>query len=59
MGVSIERGEGDLRVLRITGLLGQSEWSAAQTNEAKAWGPTIHIKVLVIAKGFQGLGAKR
>ena len=52
MGVTIEREEGNLRVLRITGLLRKSEWDAVLAAEAKQWGPATRGKVHVIAEDF-------
>jgi SpoIIAA-like len=54
MGLTIEREEGNLRVLRITGLLRKSEWDAVLATEARQWGPTTRVKVLVIAEDFKG-----
>jgi len=53
MGATIERGEGNLRVLRITGLLRKSELDAALATEARQWGPTTRVKVLVIVENFK------
>ncbi len=54
MSVTIEREEGNLRVLRITGLLRKSEFDAVLTAEADQWGPTTRVKVLVILEDFEG-----
>jgi hypothetical protein len=54
MGITIEREEGNLRVLRITGLLRKSEFDAALAIEAKQWGPATRVKVLVIVENFKG-----
>jgi len=54
MGAMTEREEGNLRVLRITGLLRKSELDAALSTEADEWGPETRVKVLVIVEGFQG-----
>jgi hypothetical protein len=54
MGATIEREEGNLRVLRITGLLRKSEFDAALATEAKQWGPATRVKVLVIVENFKG-----
>ncbi len=54
MGVTIEGEKGDLRVLRITGLLRKSEVDAALATEAKKGGLTARVKVLVIVENFQG-----
>ena len=53
MGATIEREEGNLRVLRITGLLRKSELDAALATEARQWGPTTRVKVLVIVENFK------
>jgi hypothetical protein len=54
MGVTIGREEGDLRVLRITGLLRKSEWDSALATEAEHWRPETRVKVLVIVENFKG-----
>lgn len=54
MGATIEREEGNLRVLRITGLLRKSEWDSALATEAEHWRPETRLKVLVIVKDFKG-----
>jgi hypothetical protein len=51
MGASIIEQDGNLRVLRVTGLVKKSELDAVQTaivNQPE------HIRLLVIAEGFQG-----
>ena len=54
MGVMIEREEGNLRVLRIIGVLRKSEFDAALATEANQWRPTTRVKVLVIVENFKG-----
>ena len=54
MAVTIEGEEGNLRVLRIRGLLRKSEWDAVLPTEARQWGPTSRVKVLVILEDFKG-----
>jgi hypothetical protein len=54
MGATIEREEGNLRILRITGLLRKSEWDSALAAEAEHWGPETRVKVLVIVEDFKG-----
>ena len=54
MAVTIEGEEGNLRVLRIRGLLRKSEWDAVLPTEARQWGPTTRVKVLVILEDFKG-----
>jgi hypothetical protein len=53
MGVTIQE-EGNLRVLRISGLLKKSEMDAAFAAEARKWGPSTRIKVLVMVEDFKG-----
>jgi hypothetical protein len=54
MGVTIKQEEGNLTVLRITGLLRKSGWDSALATEAEQWGPETRVKVLVIAENFRG-----
>jgi len=54
MGVTIQQEEGNLRVLRITGLLRKSEMDAALEAEAKKWKPETKVKVLVMVEDFKG-----
>jgi hypothetical protein len=54
MGVTIQQEEGNLRVLRITGLLKKSEMDAALEAEAKKWKPGTKVKVLVMLEDFKG-----
>jgi hypothetical protein len=54
MGATIQQEEGNLRVLRITGLLKKSEFDAALEAEARKWKPTTKVKVLVILEDFKG-----
>ena len=54
MSVTIEQGEGDLRVMRITGLLKKSELDAVLATEERQWRPTTRVKVLVIVEDFKG-----
>jgi hypothetical protein len=54
MGVTIQQEEGNLRVLRITGLLRKSEMDAALETEAKKWKPETKVKVLVMVEDFKG-----
>jgi len=54
MGATIQQEKGNLRVLRITGLLRKSELDAALTIEANQWGPATRVKVLVIVEDFKG-----
>jgi len=54
MGVTIQQEEGNLRVVRITGLLRKSEMDAALAAEARKWGPATRLKVLVMVEAFEG-----
>ena len=54
MGATIQQEKGNLRVLRITGLLKKSELDAVQAAEAKQWTPATRVKLLVIVESFQG-----
>ena len=54
MGAIIQQEEGNLRVLRITGLLKKSELDAVQAAEAKQWTSATRVKLLVIVENFQG-----
>jgi hypothetical protein len=54
MGITIQQEEGNLRVLRISGLLRKSEMDAALAGEARKWGPETLIKVLVVVEKFEG-----
>jgi hypothetical protein len=51
MGVTIEREEDNLRILRMTGLLRKSELDAASAAEASQWELTTRVKVLVTGSG--------
>ncbi len=54
MSVGIESEEGNLRVLRITGLLRKAELDAVQKAEAARWEPTTRVMLLVIIEKFEG-----
>jgi hypothetical protein len=54
MGIAIGQEEGNLRVLRITGLLRKSELDAVLAAETNQWRPTTHVKVLVMVEDFKG-----
>jgi hypothetical protein len=54
MGVTIQQEEGNLRVLRINGLLRKSEMDAALSAEARKWASTTRLKVLVLLEEFEG-----
>jgi hypothetical protein len=54
MGATIQQGEGNVRILSLTGLLRKSEWDRVLATEAKEWGPATRIKVLVVIKDFKG-----
>jgi hypothetical protein len=54
MGVTLQHEEGNVRALRVAGVLKKAEFDAVLTAEAKQWAPQTHVKVLVLAEGFQG-----
>ena len=54
MAVTIQQEEGNLTVVRITGLLRKSEMDAALAAEARKWGPATRVKVLVMVEDFEG-----
>jgi hypothetical protein len=54
MGVTIRREEGDFMVLQIGGLLRKAEMDAALGAEARKWGPSTGIRVLVTVEDFEG-----
>jgi hypothetical protein len=54
MGAKIQPEEGNLTVLRITGLLRKAELDAVQKAEAGRWDPATRIKLLVIVEKFEG-----
>jgi len=54
MGAAIIEQDGNLRVLRITGLLKKSELDNVQAAMVHDLGPETPITLLVIAEGFQG-----
>jgi hypothetical protein len=54
MGVAVEKEEGNVRTLRIAGMLKKSEFDAVITAEAREWKPETRVRLLVLAEGFQG-----
>ncbi len=54
MGATIQQEEGNLRVLKITGLLRKSELDAALATAAGELGLKARVKVLVIVENFKG-----
>ena len=54
MSVTIQQGEGNVRTLRIEGLLKKPEFDAAILAEVERWDPKLNVRVLVLAQGFQG-----
>jgi hypothetical protein len=54
MGVTIERTEGNIEVLRVEGALRKPEFDSVIKAEVKRWGPEEHVKLLVLAAGFGG-----
>ena len=59
MGVTIQQEKGNIRVMRITGLLRKSEFDEVLASETGQWGPATRIKLLVVVEEFKGweLGA--
>jgi len=53
MGATVEK-EGDLHVVRITGLLRKAELDGVRARATADWGPDTRGKVMVIAAGFLG-----
>lgn len=53
MGATVTK-DGELRIVRLTGMLRKAELDAIQQNEAKALPPDAHVNVLVLAEGFEG-----
>jgi len=54
MAVTIEAGGGNLKILRLKGLLRKSELDSALAAEARQWKPTTRVKVLLILEDFKG-----
>jgi hypothetical protein len=54
MGAAIIEEDGDLKVLKITGLLKKKELDAVQERAVSNDPPKSDVKLLVIAEGFQG-----
>jgi hypothetical protein len=54
MGATIQQEPGNVRVLRIMGLLTKAELDAALATEVGQWGPATRVKVLVIVEDFKG-----
>ena len=54
MGITLQQEEGNVRVLRVAGMLKKSEFDSVILAEAQHWGPEARVKVLVLAEGFQG-----
>jgi hypothetical protein len=54
MAVTIEAGGGNLRILRLKGLLRKAELDAVLATETRQWRPTTHVKVLLILEDFKG-----
>ncbi len=54
MAVTIEPAGGNLRILRLKGMLKKSELDSVLAAETRQWGPTIHVKVLLILEDFKG-----
>ncbi len=54
MSITIQQEKGDVRIVRIAGLLKKSEWDAALAAEARQWEPATRVKMLVIVENFKG-----
>ena len=54
MGATIQKEDGNVRVLRITGILKKSELDSVLEREEREWGPATRIKVLAILEDFEG-----
>ncbi len=54
MPITIEPGGGNLKILRLKGLLKKSELDAVLGTETRQWGATTHMKVLLILEDFKG-----
>jgi len=54
MGVIFDAEEGNIKVLRIAGMLEKPEFDSVTRAEAKQWGPQTRVRLLVLADGFEG-----
>jgi hypothetical protein len=54
MSVSIEKSEGDVRILTVTGLLAKKEFDELRAEAGKRLGFFDRVKLLVIADKFDG-----
>jgi hypothetical protein len=54
MGATIQQEEGELRMLRITGVLRKAELDRALEAEARKWKPRTKVKVLAMLEDFKG-----
>ena len=54
MSVSIEKGEGDIRILTVTGMLAKKEFDELRAEAGKRLGFFDRVKLLVIADKFDG-----
>ncbi len=54
MSVTIQKEEGNVRIMRVAGMLKKGDFDAALNAEAREWTPETHVRVLVLAEGFQG-----
>jgi hypothetical protein len=54
MGLSIQREEGDVRVLEITGMIMKKEFDELRASAGKKLGFFDRVKLLVIAENFDG-----
>ncbi len=54
MSVTIQQEEGNIRILRIEGVLKKPELDAVIWPEAERLDPKLSVRVLVLAQGFKG-----
>jgi hypothetical protein len=56
MGATVRQQQGDVYVMRITGLLKKAEFDALQTAAAKALNsdPLLRVKLLILLEQFEG-----
>ena len=54
MGLTIREENGNLMVMRVTGLLKKTEFDAVQAAAAKRLGPNTSVKLMIIEVNFEG-----
>ena len=54
MGLTIREEDGNLMMMRLTGLLKKAELDAVQAAAAKRLGPNTSIKLLIVEVNFKG-----